>query len=252
LAKINSAGGYGSNEFLSSIKTPIFKKIVQLLYPPMPTLNIIPLEQVRKISSSIFQNKGLILNVGSGGMNGAGSRLWDNFEKHQCRVINMDISPGSDVNIVSDAHQLPFDDNSIDSVVMQAVIEHLTEPNVAISEVFRVLKPGGVFYVEVPFLQGFHADPHDYQRYTLEGLRRRLVMFDEDLSGVSIGPFCTLVWLLRDGFSSCFNNRWLYLGTRFTLGWILSPIRYLDILVRHNPAAYRLANEYYYLCHKSK
>ena len=154
------------------------------------------------------------------------------------------------VVLQGDAHQLPLADNSVDTVVLQAVIEHLEEPDAAVAEAWRVLKPGGVLYVEMPFLQGFHADPHDYQRYTLPGLRKRLSNFDEQFSGVSVGPCCTLVWLLRDGFSSCFSSRWLFAGSRFILGWLLSPLRYLDILVRHNPAAFRLANEFYYLCRK--
>ena len=30
----------------------------------------------------------------------------------------------------------------------------------------RVLKPNGFIYIEVPFLQGFHADPNDFHSYT--------------------------------------------------------------------------------------
>ena len=43
---------------------------------------------------------------------------------------------------------------------------------------FRVLKPGGYIYSEVPFLQGFHADPDDYQRYTLQGLK---ILFNNNI-----------------------------------------------------------------------
>ena len=42
-----------------------------------------------------------------------------------------------------------------------------------------VLKNGGYLYLEVPFLQGFHADPYDYQRYTQVGLKKLVEKFNK-------------------------------------------------------------------------
>ena len=246
-----SSGGYGTHSLLNELKKLGLEGLARKAYPPMPTLNVIPEAELRAIQAEIFKPNSVILNVGSGAATGCGQRLWEGQGAESLTLINMDIGPGGGVGLVGDAHTLPLADHSVDAVAMQAVLEHLPNPESAIAEVERVLKPGGVFYVEMPFLQGFHADPHDYQRYTLEGLRQRLAGFDEERSGVSIGPFCTLVWIVRDGLSSCFRNRWLYAGSRFIWGWLLSPLRYLDLLVRNNPAAYRLANEYYFLGRKS-
>ena len=44
-----------------------------------------------------------------------------------------------------DAQLLPYADGSIDVVVMSEVIEHLLQPELAVWEIARVLKPGGVF-----------------------------------------------------------------------------------------------------------
>ncbi|HEU5100019.1 MAG TPA: glycosyltransferase [Roseiflexaceae bacterium] len=52
-----------------------------------------------------------------------------------------------------DIHRLPFADNSFDKVLMSEVLEHLADDRAAMSEVFRVLKPGGVLALSVP-----HAD----------------------------------------------------------------------------------------------
>lgn len=245
-----TSGGHGSHPLLAGIRAPWLQRLARVFYPPMPTLNVIPSAVLGDIRTALFRPGNVVLNIGSGGLSGCGRRLWAMPGVSRCHVIHMDLGGGEGVNLLGDAHVLPLSDASLDAVIMQAVLEHLAEPRAAIAEAWRALRPGGVLYVEMPFLQGFHADPHDYQRYTLEGLRRRLAGFEELASGVSVGPFCTLVWLLRDGLSSCFRNRLMYAFSRTLVGWVLSPLRYLDYLARYNTAATRLANEYYFLCRK--
>jgi SAM-dependent methyltransferase len=244
------AGGYGTHKLTSKIKGPFWSRLMKLLYPPMPTLNTIPASVLEQIRHSLFRPDTLVLNIGAGGISGCGKRLWKSDGLESCEVIHMDIGIGDTINVQGDAHRLPFNDGSVDAVVMQAVLEHLHSPELSINEAWRILRPGGYLYIEMPFLQGYHADPHDYQRYTLNGLRERLKMFTEVMSGVSVGPFCTLVWYLRDALSSCFSNTVLYATSRLLVGWLTSPVRYLDYLVRNNRVAIRLANEYYYLCKK--
>ena len=47
-------------------------------------------------------------------------------------------------------YQLPFADNTFHAVIMSEVLEHLDDEATALSEVFRVLKPGGVLVLTVP------------------------------------------------------------------------------------------------------
>ena len=245
------SGGYGTHSLVEKFNDLNMGWVANIIYPPMPTLNVIPNDVLAFIRGELFKSGSIVLNLGAGNSTGCGIRLWEGGGGvGDFSLFNLDIGLGDDVNVVGDAHRLPLVSDSVDAVVMQAVLEHLASPELAIEEVFRILKPGGVLYIEMPFLQGFHADPHDYQRYTVEGLRQLLSSYDEIASGVSVGPFCSLVWLLRDGLSSCFTNKWLYALSRFIWGWLFSPLRYLDYLVRGNRAAYRLANEYYYLCRK--
>jgi SAM-dependent methyltransferase len=134
---------------------------------------------------------------------------------------------------------------------MQAVLEHLHTPEVAISEAFRVLKPGGFLYLEVPFLQGFHADPHDYFRFTQVGLKS--ILKDNGLiilTDVSSGPFSALNWIIRDLFSNISPFVRLNLGIRFVLSWVFFPMKYFDFFVKKTKASNRLACEYYYLIKK--
>lgn len=46
--------------------------------------------------------------------------------------------------------QLPFDDSSVDVLVSSEVVEHLPDPQPAIKEMWRVLKPGGYVLVTTP------------------------------------------------------------------------------------------------------
>lgn len=85
-------------------------------------------------------------------------------------------------DIFGDASQLPISDASVDVVTMLDVVEHLFCPQEAFEEVARVLKPGGVVLVSIPFLYPIHDAPHDFQRYTAHGLAREI-----KIAGLKLG-----------------------------------------------------------------
>lgn len=77
-------------------------------------------------------------------------------------------------DIVGDIHALPFPDNSVDAIICIAVLEHVEEPGKAVSEVYRVLKPGGKAFFYAPFLFYYHPLKNYYQdffRFTSDGWR---------------------------------------------------------------------------------
>ncbi len=73
-----------------------------------------------------------------------------------------------------DGKTMPFEDNSFDCAMATEVLEHCAEPEVLLAEARRVLKPGGVLFLTVPFLWNLHETPHDEYRYTPFSLVRHL------------------------------------------------------------------------------
>jgi len=57
------------------------------------------------------------------------------------------------------AEQIPYPDGSVDGVLLSHVLEHLDQPQQAIAEIRRVLKPGGTLLVITPLQAGFKKDP---------------------------------------------------------------------------------------------
>lgn len=60
---------------------------------------------------------------------------------------------------------------SYDTAICLEVLEHVPDPFGAVREVYRILKPQGVFIVSVPHLSRLHMEPHDYYRFTQYGCR---------------------------------------------------------------------------------
>ena len=128
----------------------------------------------------------VILNLGSG--QGVADvdleALW--FSAHYW--VNIDLIAHNGATCVADAHQIPLADSSCDLVINQAVLEHVLDPGQVVSEMRRVLRPGGCIYCEVPFLQPYHPSPMDFQRYTLDGIRQLFQDWEELEAGIVAGP----------------------------------------------------------------
>ncbi len=89
---------------------------------------------------------------------------------------------GSRPQIFGDAHDLPFPGSLIDCVLLLDVLEHLEQPERCLGEIYRVLKPGGLLIVQVPFLYPVHDKPQDYRRWTVFGLSRLLREHDFEIA----------------------------------------------------------------------
>lgn len=70
-------------------------------------------------------------------------------------------------DIVADLNKkLPIESNKYGSALCISVLEHLLEPQVALDEIYRILKPGAHLLLAAPWIYPFHGEPHDYFRYS--------------------------------------------------------------------------------------
>lgn len=140
--------------------------------------------------------RGRVLNAGAGWRDI--SHLIDG------ELVNQDLSYQGDerrnIHIYSPLHCIPEADDSFDSIVCIAVLEHVENPEEVVPEFLRVLKPGGHVVVSVPFLQPEHKVPTDFQRYTSDGLQRLFAHHGFEI--VSCKPlfsvYHTLHWIVYD------------------------------------------------------
>jgi len=75
-------------------------------------------------------------------------------------------------NVFGDAQRLPFADETMDSVLLLDVLEHIPDPNLCMTEISRVLKKKGILILQVPFVYPIHDAPLDFQRWTSFGLHK--------------------------------------------------------------------------------
>lgn len=75
---------------------------------------------------------------------------------------------------VCDLTAIPVADDFFDAVVFNQVLEHLPDPQAALVELRRVLKPGGRLLCTAPLFYEEHEQPYDFFRYTQFGMRSLL------------------------------------------------------------------------------
>ncbi len=141
----------------------------------------------------------------------------------------------SQPDVICSALDLPFPENSFDTVVSTEVLEHVPEPRRALAEMRRVLKPGGFLILSTPMYWPRHEVPHDFFRYPYDGLLHLIKdsglelrrVFNRGRSYAFIGQVIQLVhpvtvklvvWLINCFFLWC--DRHLR-HDNHTLGWTI-------------------------------
>jgi SAM-dependent methyltransferase len=166
-------------------------------------------------------------------------------------LIAVDIDPAADVDLYCDAHELPFPERTFDAVIATAVLEHVLDPERVMLEIHRVLRPAGLLYSEVPFVQQVHEGRFDFTRYTLSGHRRLARRFIELRSGATAGPGTALIWAVEHLLLAITNRRWPRLTkslARVSLFWL----RNIDRRIANRPSGLDGASCTYFFGRRSE
>lgn len=210
-----------------------YQFLIDLISPVMPSQILEKFLDENKLDNKI------IINLGSGN------------SKVCSKAINLDLFPYENVHIICDLSDLPVKSESVDTIVNIAVLEHVCSPEIVVNEMHRILKNDGEALLFIPFIQGYHAAPHDYQRYTSQGIMILLKKF-KFIKIIPWGPTSGLLWIFQSWIALLlsFNSKRLY---SFIYNFILLltfPLKFFDYFLNSHPCAEYIASGFYVKCKK--
>ena len=124
-------------------------------------------EKIREIAKGNY-----ILDVGGGIKLGKGMENYAVLFQGK-KYVTLDKEPKYQPDMIGDIHSIPLPDACVDAVICKAVLEHVEQPQRAVDEVRRILKPGGQAFFYVPFLYPYHAERgvyKDFYRFSKDGV----------------------------------------------------------------------------------
>jgi SAM-dependent methyltransferase len=169
-------------------------------------------------------------------------------------VRNLDIFPGQNIFYVAKAEKIPEIDNFFTLAISQEVLEHVQNPTQACFEIHRVLKKGGIFYCQIPFIIGYHPGPTDYWRFTIEGIQELLKRtgFEIEEIGISVGAgtgYYRISVEFFAGLISIFIPK-LYFISKGFFSIFLFPLKSFDFLFMYSKQKDRIPGGYYVIAKK--
>lgn len=132
------------------------------------------IEIMRRFAKTIGAQQS-VLDVGSRDINGSYKDLFKNSE-----YVGLDISSGKNVDIaVSDPYDwVELNGRQFDVVISGQCLEHCSKPWLTAQQILKHCKSNGWIAVIAPFMQKKHGYPHDYFRFTDDGL---ISLFDNKI-----------------------------------------------------------------------
>jgi len=136
------------------------------------------------VAKNAKQLSGVLLDVG-----GQDGKRYRGYFKHADKYVVLDPDESCEPDIVASAEKMPLEDESIDSVLCMEMLMYVEDVPTAISEIARVLKPGGMLLMSSSFLGSLCHEPYDYWRFTPFSLKNLLQPYFEDIRIESRGGF---------------------------------------------------------------
>lgn len=170
------------------------------------------------------------------------------------KMKNLDVFEGENIDIVSSAEDIPVSDNTFDVIVTQETLEHVQDPFKAMSELYRILKPKGTLYCQLPFIIGYHPGPHDYWRFTKEGVEEiaKREGFTIIERGISVNGGSGYYRISVEFFSvlvSCILP-FIYKPAKAFFSLLLYPFKLFDFIFKFSKQKDRIPGGYFIIAEK--
>ena len=167
---------------------------------------------------------------------GCGLRPYEGYFKDRVKsYLGLDYAPdsgylGNKADIYGNIKNLPFKNNSFDTILCSEVLEHIDATDTAINEFYRVIKNGGNIIVTSPFIYPLHGGGEDFFRFTKKGLIAILERHNFKVLGSKAicGPAKTIAVLFNISF---YEELFLYNRFLYFLGILIRPLLWLIVFL---------------------
>ena len=142
------------------------------------------MSKARSLSDALLKGwlagvTGDVLSIGSANDRDGAGRPYRAYFRSAASYTTSEVEPTPGCDLVLDVRAMPeIPDGRYDALFVSGVLEHVDDCHGAVAECRRILKPGGLFFVGVPFQQRIHRAPQDFWRFTAYGLAFLLRHFD--------------------------------------------------------------------------
>jgi SAM-dependent methyltransferase len=176
-------------------------------------------------------------------------------ERLDARIVNVDIGIDTAADVLADGHALPFAALSFALIVSQEALEHMSDPWRVMREVERVLAPGGILYLQLPFVIGYHPGPTDFWRFSREGISQlaRGSGLEVVELGIAVGGG-TGMYRIAVEFFACLagvlGSDALYKIAKGSAAVLLYPLKWFDPVLEGSLGRDRIPGGYFVIARK--
>jgi SAM-dependent methyltransferase len=169
----------------------LLKSVMRRLANPRNTTAELYVDRLATDLVAETEGRPRVLVIGGGTI---GNGIENFYDDSRLDLLAFDVYASDNIQFLADGHQLPLRDGTVDGVLIQAVLEHVLDPQAVVDEIRRVLRPGGLVFASTPFMQQVHEGPYDFTRFTESGHRYLFRHFTVRNSGASAGLGTQLLW----------------------------------------------------------
>ena len=130
-----------------------------------------------------------------------------------------------------DGTKFPYQNDFFESALCNQVLEHVFNPDEFLTEINRVLKPGGKLLLTVPFVWDEHEQPYDYARYSSFGLNALLAKNNfKIISHKKLAADATILFQLTNAYLYKLIQQWPWFLKLLFTGTVIATVNIMGVV----------------------